>query len=170
MKQKVSKCIHAIDTFSDWVGRVLSYGEYIMLFALLFEVISRYFFNSPTVWSNEFSMYIFGALGVLSGGYVLTKDQHIKVDIFYSMYPKRAKAIVDCVAVAFIVFWGILIIYYGWPYFLKTFARNELSITSWRAPLWPIRLTVPVAGVLLIVAAISKLMKSIYTLATGEEI
>ena len=170
MKKILSKSVKIIDVIIEWTGIVFSYGEYLMLFALLYEVISRYFFNSPTIWAGEFSMYVFGAVGVISGAYILKNDAHIRVDIFYTMYPKRVKAIVDIIAVLFVIFWGVLLIHYGWPYFLKTLARNELSITSWRAPLWPVRLMIPVAGVLLIIAAISKGIKNFYTAITGGDL
>lgn len=170
MKNIVVKCIKGVDDCLEWSGKILSYGEYLMLFALLYEVISRYFFNAPTIWAGEFSMYVFGAVGVMSGAYVLKNDSHIRVDVFYTMYPKRIKAFVDIIAVLFILFWGYLLVKYGWPYFLKTLARNELSITSWRAPLWPIRLTIPVAGIMIIIAAISKGIKSVYTVVTGGDL
>lgn len=170
MKQAASKCVHALDTFIDWTGRLISYGEYIMMFVLIYEVISRYFFHAPTIWASELSMYVFGAVGVLSGAYVLKNDAHIRVDIFYGMYKPRMKAIVNIIAVFFILFWCYLLISYGWPYFWKTLMRNELSITTWRAPLWPIRLCIPVGAGLCGIAAISQLIKNIYILVKGEEL
>ena len=170
MKRILVKSITVIDRFNTVFGKIISYAIYIMFVCILFEVFSRYALNKPTIWANELSVYLFGALGVLAGAFVLTQDQHIRIDILYSRYSPRTKAIVNCITVIFIIFWACLIIYYGWPVFLKTFMRNELSITAWRAPLWPIRLMIPVGGILLIVAAVSKLLKSIFTFITREEI
>ncbi len=170
MKGKVSRLLAGVDHVIDWTGKVLCFGWIIICFFLLYEVVSRYVFNAPTIWSGELCLYIFGGVGVMAGGYCLLKDDHIKVDLFYAMYPKRVKAIVDCVIVAFIVFWALLLVIYGWEWFIRTVVNNEMSITQWRVVLWPVRLTIPIAGVLLIIAALCKFIRAIYIAVTGEEL
>lgn len=170
MKGIVSKILSASDEVFEWMGKILSLSEIVICVCLLFEVICRYFFNSPTNWSQAFCLYLFGASGVLCGGWILKRDKNIRVDLIYSTFPKRGQAAADVIACLFIIFWGYLIVRFGWAKFMNAVVRNEISFTSWTIPMWPIRLTIPVGGVFLIMAAICKLIRSAYTLFTGGDI
>ena len=67
---------------------------------LLFEVVARYMFNSPTSWATEATTMLFVAYTILSGGYLLLHRGHIKVDIFYQQFSPRLnhtdEAILGC--------------------------------------------------------------------------
>ncbi len=170
MKNALSKILSVSDKVIEWTGTILSWAEIIILVCLLIEVILRYFFNAPTNWSSALCLYLFGASGVLAGGWVLKRDKNIRVDLFYSMYPKRVKAGADIITCLFVFFWGYLITHYGWLKFLNAVKRHEMSFSSWRVPMWPIRLSIPIGGVLLLFAALCKLIRSVYTVSTGGDL
>jgi TRAP-type mannitol/chloroaromatic compound transport system permease small subunit len=52
---------------------------------------------------------MFGMQYLLAGGYALRVDAHVRVDVIYSMLPRRTQAITDVVtSVAFFIFTGVL--------------------------------------------------------------
>jgi TRAP-type mannitol/chloroaromatic compound transport system permease small subunit len=50
--RKLIAVLGYVDALNDWVGKVLSFGVLLMFFLVLSEVIRRYFFNAPTVFSR----------------------------------------------------------------------------------------------------------------------
>ena len=91
----LKRFVNACDAIAEWSGRILSIGEYVIMIVMLWQVSARYIFKNPAVWTSDISLYVFGALGVLSGAYLLKHHEHIKVDLFYAQYPPRVKAVVE---------------------------------------------------------------------------
>lgn len=166
----MKKFVAISDAIIEWTGKILSWSVIVIMCCMLLEVIMRYVFNSPTHWSSAFCLYLFGGSSVLLGGWILKRDKNIRVDLIYNAYPIRVRAAADIIACAFVFFWGFLITKFGWIKFMNAVTRNEISFTSWQIPMWPIRLCIPVAGVILLFAALTKLIRSIYTVATGGEL
>jgi len=115
-------------------------------------------------------LYVFGALGVLSGAYLLKHHEHIKVDLFYAQYPPRVKAVVDIVIYLIVIAWCVILCYFSIPYVIQTIQTGERGISSLHAPLWPIRMTIPIAGILQGLEALALLIRSAYFAIKGEEL
>jgi TRAP-type mannitol/chloroaromatic compound transport system permease small subunit len=150
-----------INAVNDRVGNLLSYFLF-LFFALLFmEVILRYFFNSPTVWANELAQMLFGAYAILAGGYIMRTGGHVNVDILYSRLSKRAKAGLDIfTSILFFLFCGMLLIY-GGSLAWDSLSRFEHSQSAWNPPLYPAKLMIPLAALLLILQGLAKLLRDI---------
>ena len=153
-----------VDTLNDWVGKVLSFGILLMFLLVLTEVVRRYFFNAPTVWSNELTQLIFGAYVILSGGYVLRWDGHVNVDVIYSRFSTRGKAIIDIgTFVLFLLFCGMMLVYGG------SLAWESISIwerynSAWGVPLYPAKAMIPIGAFLLLLQGVVKLIRDILAL------
>ena len=170
MKKVLKKFVSISDTLIEWWGKILSWSVIIIMVLMIFEVIMRYVFNAPTHWSNALCLYLFGASGVLVGGWILKRDKNIRVDLIYVSFPPRVKAVADMLTCCYVIFWGYLITKFGWVKVVNAVVRHETSFTSWEIPMCPIRLCIPVAGVVLILAAVTKLIRDSYTLVTGGEL
>lgn len=156
-----------IDAFNDRLGRILSYAVLLMFLLVLKEVIRRYIFNDPTVWGQELTQLTFGVYVILSGGHIMRWGGHVNVDILYTKFSLRTKALVDiCTSVLFFLFCGMLLIY-GGSMALDAMSYWEHSISAWGPPLWPFKLMIPVAAVLILLQGTAKLIRDILTLATG---
>ncbi len=162
--------LNAIDRINAWVGKVLSFGVLFMFVMVLIEVIRRYFFNSPTVWGNELTQLIFGAYAILCGGYILLSGGHVNVDILYSRFSEKGKAIADIITFfLFLMFCGMMLIYGGslaWES-LSTFEHSE---SAWNPPIYPAKLMIPLGASLLLLQGIAKLIRDILTLVTGKRL
>ncbi len=151
----------SIDKINEKVGEVLSFFLFGFFLLLLLEVLLRYFFNSPTVWANELSQMLFGAYAILAGGHILRIDGHVNVDIVYSRLSQRKRAILDIVtSVLFFLFSGMLLVY-GSEMALDSLSRWEHSESAWNPPLYPLRLAMPLAALLLLLQGIAKLIRDI---------
>jgi TRAP-type mannitol/chloroaromatic compound transport system permease small subunit len=156
-----------VDTINDRIGRILSYAVLLMFLLVLKEVIRRYVFNSPTVWGQELTQLTFGVYVILSGGHIMRWGGHVNVDILYTKFDHKTKALVDILtSVLFFLFCGMLLIY-GGALALDSMSYWERSISAWGPPLWPFKLMIPIAAVLILLQGIAKLIRDILTLATG---
>ena len=153
-----------IDSVNDRVGNLLSYFLLLFFVLLLVEVVLRYFFNSPTVWSNELAQMLFGAYAILAGGYILSTGGHVNVDILYSRLSKKSRAALDIFTSSlFFLFCGMLLVY-GGSLAWDSLARFEHSQSAWNPPLYPAKLTIPLAALLLMLQGLAKLIRDILIL------
>ena len=63
-------------------------------------VFVRYVFNAPLVWVPEIVGYLMVALVFLSLGETMLAGGHIKIDLFISRIPKRARHILELLTLA----------------------------------------------------------------------
>ena len=98
---KVKIILHIIDLINLWAGRLTALLMVPMIFIIMWEVIARYVFNSPTDWAFETSLFIFGGFVVLGGGYTLYTNGHVNMDVFFSRLSLRRRAILDVVTSVF---------------------------------------------------------------------
>jgi TRAP-type mannitol/chloroaromatic compound transport system permease small subunit len=153
-----------IDAVNDRVGNLLSYFLFFFFVLLLMEVILRYFFNSPTVWANELAQMLFGAYAILAGGYILRTGGHVSVDILYSRLSRKQRAVLDIVTSSlFFLFCGMLLVY-GGSLAWDSLARFEHSQSAWNPPLYPAKLMIPLAALLLMLQGLAKLIRDILIL------
>ncbi|MDF0749572.1 TRAP transporter large permease subunit [Marinobacter sp. 71-i] len=83
----------SIDGLCSLAGIISAAGLLIMTGIICFEVISRYFFNSPTSWSIEIATYIFVAIAFLGLSVAQRSGSHVQVEILVSRLdgPRRTQ-------------------------------------------------------------------------------
>lgn len=168
--RKLIAVLKFIDGLNDWVGRVIAYGVLIMSVLVLSEIVRRYFFNAPTVWGTELTQMTFGIYVILSGSYILRWGGHVNVDILYSRFSPRAKAVVDIVTFSlFILFCGMML-WYGGSLAWESLSIWEHSNSAWHPPIYPVKMMIPIGAFLLLLQGIAKLIRDILTLFPGKEI
>jgi TRAP-type mannitol/chloroaromatic compound transport system permease small subunit len=128
---------------------------------LILEVFLRYAIGRPTVWTNELAQYLFGAYVMLSGAYLLSHKGHASVDIIYGRFPRRVQAGISILtSFLFFVFVYVLVTE-GASIALQAVEELEHSGTAWNAPIWPVKLTIPIGSALLFVQGVSDLIESL---------
>jgi TRAP-type mannitol/chloroaromatic compound transport system permease small subunit len=147
-------------------------GPVVILMALItaWEVILRYFFNSPTRWVWPTNDYLLTLIG-LGGGYCLLKNIHIKVDLFSNRFSKRTQALVDIItAPLFFVFVGFVL---GWTIELAidSFLKREIDplLYKYPIPVYVQKALTCIAALLLFIQGVSKFIGDFRTLISGGE-
>ena len=91
----------ALEWLNVRVGEFVAYWAVISVFAYYYEVIARYVFNSPTNWVHESMFLMYGMQYMLCGAYAYREDQHVRVDVIYTKFSARGKAIADIITSVF---------------------------------------------------------------------
>ena len=170
--QRLIAAIKAIDRISIWSGKAVAVLIFPMIFSLVWEVVARYFFNAPTIWANDMATMLYGAFYMLGSAYALQRQQHIRTDWLYEKWSVRTKGIVDSVCYIFLYFPGLAIfLWIGWQYALRSVQLQERIVSSpWMPIIWPLKLCIPIATLLLLLQGVSELIKCFYAATTGLDL
>ena len=147
----------ALARLSRFTGEFVAYWSVIAVFVYYYEVLARYIFNSPTNWVHESMFLMFGMQYLISGAYAYLADSHVRVDVFYARLSARAKAVTDLLtSVFFFVFAGTLL-WTGITFFMDAMGVWEVSFTEWAIQYWPVKATVVLGALLILLQGLAKL-------------
>lgn len=168
----LKKITIAVDRMSDVVAHFAKYLILVLIFVLIYEVVSRYVFNKPTIWALETSQMVFGAIGALCWGYTLKIGGHVRVDVFYTMFSEKWKAIVDVVMTLIFLFpIQYILIHSGIKWTLFALKVNEKMVdSSWLPPSWPFRLVLAIGFILFFIQTVSEFTKNVYFIVKGNRL
>jgi TRAP-type mannitol/chloroaromatic compound transport system permease small subunit len=163
------RLVNAIDKFTDTTGGWISWLSVPLVLAVSYEVISRYFFNAPTIWSFDVTFMLYGTIFMLGSAYALHKGAHIRTDFFFERWSTKTKGMIDSVAYLVFFFPSLILLFVvsaneAW----YAFSIGETSEqTPWRPILWPFKAVVPLTCALLIIQGVSETIKSVWAARTG---
>ena len=124
----VSLAISAIDRFTDWTGRMVSWLTLAMVLMTLVVVVLRYYFQSGSIALQESITYLHGLVFMLGIGFTLQRGGHVRVDIFYRGFSPQKKALVDLIGgLVFLLPVSLLILIFSWDYVVASWAIGETS-------------------------------------------
>ncbi len=163
------RVVRAIDAFTDAIGTCIAWLNVPLVFIVCFEVVSRYAFETPMIWSFDLTYMLYGTIFMLGAAYTLHKGAHIRTDFFFDKWSIRTRGLIDAVAYVLFFFPSLVLLLLvsggeGW----YSFGIGETSEqTPWRPLLWPFKMVVPLTCLLLLIQGISETIKSIYAARTG---
>ena len=161
---RLIRAVNIIDKFTDTTGTWVAWLNVPLVLAVAYEVIARYAFDAPTIWSFDVTYMLYGTIFMLGAAYALHKGAHIRTDFFFEKWSIRTQGTID--SIAYVVFFFPSIIMFGWVGWTEGYYAFQIGETSeqtpWRPILWPFKLVVPLACLLLLVQGVSETIKSVY--------
>jgi TRAP-type mannitol/chloroaromatic compound transport system permease small subunit len=156
---KLSKAIDSLNTFV---------GKYVIWLILGSTVISavnaivRKVFSMSSNAYLEVQWYLFAASFLLAAGYTLLNGEHVKIDVVSSRLSKRAQIGIDVFGfVAFLIPLCVAILYFSIPFVTKGYASGEMSSNAGGLIRWPVYAMLPLGFGLLLLQAVSELIKRV---------
>lgn len=160
--------LRAIDRLSMFVGYSVSVLVPLMILALVYEVISRYFFHAPTLWAQDVSIFLFGYIGLLGGAFVMKEHAHINVDLVYARLGVRTRAGCDVISGLVIMFFLVLVVIYCGHEGIKAIHLGLRRPTDWGPPMGHFILAISVGGFLLLLQTFAHWIRNWHLLLTGR--
>jgi TRAP-type mannitol/chloroaromatic compound transport system permease small subunit len=164
--QKLLRISKAIDSLSEWVGR-LTYGLVLLMVLVgVWNVVGRYIGrligqNLTSNSSIEIQWYFFDLVFFLGAAYALKHNEHVRVDIFYKDWSPRRQALVNFLGtILFLIPFCGLVIYFSWGNIVNSWHILELSPDPGGLPRYPIKSFILVGFFLLILQGISEAIKN----------
>jgi len=155
----------AIDWINDQFGVVANWCVLIACLISAGNAASRYMFSASSNAWLEIQWYLFGAMVLLGGPYVLKVNEHVRVDLVYGMISDRARVYIDLMGgLLFLMPMCIVLMYFTWPWFIDAWYSGEVSTNAGGLVRWPVKLVLPVGFGLVALQGISEIIKCIAAL------
>jgi TRAP-type mannitol/chloroaromatic compound transport system permease small subunit len=157
-----------IDRVNLVVGRGASWLVLVVVLISAGNAVSRKVFSiSSNAWL-EVQWYLFSAIFLLAAGYTLLRGEHVKVDILFSHFSRRAQLWIEILGTLFFLLpLCIVSIVLTWPVVVSKFTTGEMSGNAGGLILWPVWILIPIGFFFLGLQALSELVKHIAIL-TGR--
>lgn len=151
-----------IDAMNRQIGKKVAWLILLAVIVATVNAIIRKVFNvSSNAWL-ELQWMLFGAVFLLCAAWTLQVKEHIRIDIVNSLLPKRVRHWIDLIGhLLFLMPFCILMVYHSWPFFTRSYALNEQSLSAGGLPQWPAKGLVIVGFSLLLLQGISEIIKQI---------
>lgn len=154
-----------LSTLGVWLG-----GGLLVLLSLGIgaEVLSRRFLNHSFGGLDELGGYVLAIIGSVALTETLLHRGHIRIDLIHARLPRAGQAVLDLVALAgMILFFGLLL-YYATLLLDRSLSMGTRSMTPLAVLLW-IPQSLWYAGlVLFMVTSVLLLARSVLALLTGD--
>jgi len=166
----IQSLLHGIDQLSKSVGHAFAWCIVILTLGTSYEVFVRYVLGDPTDWAFDMSYILYGALFLMSGAYALSRNAHVRGDMFYRKLPPRVQGSLELVLYVIFFYPGVIaLMYSGWGYAMDSMRINEVSVNSpIGVPIWQLKLVIPAAGALLALQGIAEMLRCVVCIRSGE--
>jgi TRAP-type mannitol/chloroaromatic compound transport system permease small subunit len=151
-----------IDALNGAIGRALYWLVLATVLISAANAVVRKAFNYSSNSFLEAQWYLFSAVFLGAAGYTLLRNEHVRIDVISARLTRRAQIWIDILGTIFFLLpMAILIGWLGWPVFVDSYVRDEVSTNAGGLTIWPARLLVPVGFFLLAAQGISELIKRV---------
>lgn len=161
------KVLGAIDSISDWMGKIVAWAFIPLTFLMVYEVILRYVFNRPTIWSWDVNAQLMGLIVVVGGGYALLHKGHVSVDILVNRLSTRRRTLLDVIMGIFLIGGvGLLL----WRVSLgawNSVMLREHYTSTWAPVIYPFKVVMVVGIGTMLLQGIADWVRNIITLIHG---
>lgn len=162
--------------FIDRINRVIgnwfvSWILFLIMGVVLFEVVTRRFFGSPQIWTQEIITYLFCANFVLALGYTLHYKEHVVADVLTSLLPEKVQAALE--TMVYLLFVGVFL-YVMLPAAVdftgRAWSFGERAATSFNSPVYLVKTLIPIGLLLLTIQLVAIVLKNGIFLISGRRI
>ncbi len=166
----LKKVLALIDLFNEKIAKLAAWVSLALVFAITYEVIMRYFFKKPTLWSYDVS-YMLNSIAVVMGfAWVYKIKGHINVDVFYNNYPRKVQLLMDVVLVPLLILipWAF-VMHRTLLHVLNSIKLRELAMTgTLLPPIYPFKIWIFIGMLLLYIQVLAEFIRSTTELFGGE--
>ncbi len=159
-----------MERFNRRIGQIIPWCTLGMVAVTFAIVVLRYAFERGWVWMQEIVLYLHAFTFLLAAGYALSRDEHVRVDIFYRPASERRKAWINLLGSAvLLVPMCVVLFYYSLPYVLSSWAVLEGSKDGGGLEaVFLLKTAIPLFCILLFLQAIATMRDSLATLRTSQ--
>ncbi len=168
MPKPIKLFVKYVDAVNRVFGLIAMYLVYAMIGILFYSTISKNFFD-PSLWTLEMAQFAMVTYYLLGGGYSMQTGDHVRMDLLYSRWSDRTKAIVDAITVLFLFFYMVLLLFGGISSTRYAIQYGEESYSAWAPPMAPIKVIMCIGITLMLLQVIATFFKDLAR-ARGEEL
>jgi TRAP-type mannitol/chloroaromatic compound transport system permease small subunit len=158
--------LSTVDAMSEWTARAVSWLFLALTFIVVFEVVSRSLFDSPTVWVLPLSCQLYAAIFMLGGSYTLREGAHIRIGFFRDRISERRRAFLELLFYLLMFFPFVIVAMItgtDWAWDAWVHLDTEPPFESqWQEPIYPFKTILPVAFYLLCLQGLVEFVRNLF--------
>ena len=156
----------AIDTFTEFCGKLTGWATLAMMLCTCFVVLARYLFGSGSIALQETVIYLHAFAFMLGTAFTLKRGGHVRVDIFYRNFSARRRAFVDTFGALFFLLPTCAVIFWlSFDYVSSSWAIYERSAESAGLPwVYCLKSLLLIMPTLLLLQGIGEFLKALQIL------
>jgi len=165
----IPRIYNGISRASEWSGRTTSFLVPVLVLSIVYDVVARYVFTAPTIWSFALSFMLGATIIAVGMSYVYYHNANVRVDVIYSRLPLKGRVIID-VCLTFLFFLpliSMLTVVWARDTWQAYLIKEVSSETIWHPILWPFKLVITLSFALLLLQGIVTLVRDILSLRRG---
>jgi len=154
-----------VDSMNEKFGHI---ANWLVLLACLISAgnaTSRYLFSASSNAWLEVQWYMFTGMVMFGGAYTLKMNEHVRVDLFYGIFPERVRIWIDIIGgFLFLLPICVILVFFTWPWFVESWQIQEMSSNAGGLIRWPVKLMLPAGFLLMIFQGLSEIIKRVAAL------
>jgi TRAP-type mannitol/chloroaromatic compound transport system permease small subunit len=167
----MQRMIQRLESITELSGKLAAWAVLGLIALVLYDTLARYLFSSGSIALQELEWHIHDVLFLLGISYALKYNAHVRVDLFYEKYSDKLKAWINIIGVVLLIIpFSVFIFYTGMEFARDAYSYGEMSPNpgglGYR---FVIKSVISIAFALVILQAVSELLKSIQLLSEKRQ-
>lgn len=156
------KLSRSIDRVNERIGRSVMWLVLVAVLISAANALVRKLFNISSNAFLEIQWYLFAAIFLLGAGYTFLRNEHVRIDVLAGRLSPKGQNVVDILGIVFFLLpMAVLILWLSWPIVMTSIESGEMSGNPGGLIRWPVKILLPVGFFLLILQALSELVKRV---------
>lgn len=157
-----------VERWTVLLGRIGALLALPLVAAMMYEIISRQFFDAPTFWAFELAYMMMGTIFMFGIAYALKTKSHVNVDLVYHVLSPRWQGMVMLVGCIFLIPCVAWVTYALFWYFVGAYEGAERSgMSAWNPVIWPFRLVYVIGFATFLLQLVAEVEKALFAIVTN---
>jgi tripartite ATP-independent transporter DctM subunit len=157
---------YLLERLSKYAGLLAAVLVLVLSLLVAYDAMMRYLFSAGSIALQEVEWHLFDMIFLLGLSYALKHDKHVRVDIFFERYSGNTQKVVQILSMLLLVLpFALLMLVDAYDMTLQSYLQHEVSPDpgglGYR---WVIKAVLVAGFVLLIVQALSEILKAYHQL------
>ena len=131
-----------------------------------YQIVVRYFFNSPSTVSEEIVTYSFTWLSILAAAYVFGKREHLAMTFLTSHFRGASKVYLDIFSELLVILTAVFLLIYGG--YIMTVENADQSTNALTVSMGLMYAVLPISGVIITIYGIMNLIDLVKKLSSPD--
>ena len=149
-----------VEAFNRGVGRIAMYLLFVLMGVLLFGSVSRAVWV-PQIWTDEMAQFLMVGYFMLGGAWALQMGSAVRMDLLYSTWSDRTKAMVDAVTILALLFYLGVLLWGGVESVQYALQYSERKSGLWRPYMAPVKIVMVLGIVMMLLQCTAFLIRDI---------
>ncbi len=158
-----------LDDFIRWTGRLVSWANAILIGVIILQVVLRYGFGRGLVPLEELQWHLYAIAVMFGMAFAQAENAHVRVDVLHARFSQRTRCWVEILGILVLMLPFLWIVFdHSLDFVYDAWRTGEHSQAPMGLPYrWAIKAVIPLSFGLLMLAALSRLIRNLHQLVRG---